>query len=502
MSPPVNLLSDAALRDDRPALWCDGRWYGYRELDARAARLAAVLAAQGIGRGDRVAILAYNHLAHIDLMLAAPRLGFVFMPLNYRLSAAEQRELVGRVAPRLLLADAAHAGAAADLHLPIWPLDQHESRLDTATAPIRTTAVDRDDIHMLLCTGGSTGVPKAARIPYRQILANNRNTAAGWALRADDCAIQATPCFHAALNVFTTPLLALGGRVALLDAFEPGRYLHALQACGATLMFMVPTMYQMLAEHPRFATTEFSRLRWAIAGGAPCPAPLRSRYAARGLHFRQGYGMTEAGVNCFHLPLDEAQQHPDSVGYPLPGTQAMIRRPDGTACAEGEVGELTLAGEHVCAGYEGRDEEWRQVFRDGWLWTGDLARRDAAGRHYIVGRRKEMYISGGENVYPAEVEAALAQLPDVAECAVVGVPDARWGEVGLAAVRLVAGARTDADALRAQLKQRLAGYKLPRHFLFLDELPKSGAGKLHKPAIRQIFERASGGLHEGSHPRD
>ncbi|MFA5939208.1 MAG: AMP-binding protein [Sinimarinibacterium sp.] len=498
----IELLHPPAVRDARPALWHDGRWYSHRELDERAAHLAAVLAAQGIGKGDRVAILAYNHLAHIDLLLAAPRLGFVFTPLNYRLSEAEQRELMRRVAPRLMLADTHHAATAAMLGAPVWSLDLHESRLAAAPAAMTATAVSRDDIHMLLCTGGSTGIPKAARITYRQILANNRNTIEGWDLRADDCAIQATPCFHAALNVFTTPLLALGGRIALLDQFEPGRYLQALEHSGATLMFMVPTMYQMLAEHPRFATADFSRVRWAISGGAPCPAPLRERYAARGLRFRQGYGMTEAGVNCFRLPLHEAQQHPDSVGYPLPYTQAVIRHADGTLCADEEVGELTLAGEHVCAGYDGRDEEWRQVFIDGWLWTGDLARRDAAGRHFIVGRRKEMYISGGENVYPTEVEAALAQLPGVAECAVVGVPDARWGEVGLAAVRLAAGTQADAQMLRSQLKQHLAGYKLPRHFLFLDELPKSGAGKLLKPEIRRIHERASGGLHEGSHPRE
>jgi fatty-acyl-CoA synthase len=213
---------------------------------------------------------------------------------------------------------------------------------------------------------------------------------------------------------------------------------------------------------------------------------VREAFARRGVHFRLGYGMTECGVNCFALGNEEAQQHPDSVGRPMPGLDAVIRTPDGAPVAAGAIGELTLRGQVVCAGYFRKPAESAATIRDGWLWTGDLARQDEAGRFYICGRRKEMYISGGENVYPAEVEAALSQCQGVSECAVIGVPHARWGETGLAAVAARPGAKLSVDLLRTQLKARLAGYKVPTEFLFLDALPKTGAGKIDKPAIRAL----------------
>ena len=472
----------------RPALWWDGRWYRYGELAQRARRLASALAALNVSKGDRVAILAHNHLAHIELVLAAPLLGFIYTPYNFRLSAAEQQALTAYLKPRLMLADAQHLPLARSLGVEILPLAEYESWLASASDAARAICVDELDTHMILLTGGSTGLPKGAMISYRQVHANCASTAAGWGLTPDDCAIKATPCFHAALNVFVTPLLKLGGRVMLMREFEAGAYLGLAGELGATVLFMVPTMYQMLAEHPRFAAADLRQVRWAISGGAPCPPPVRAPYAARGIRFKQGYGMTEAGVNCFAIGLDEAEQHPDAVGRPLPGTQAVIRRADGSACAVGEVGELTLSGPHVCKGYFEREAEWSKVHRDGWLWTGDLARADAQGLFRIVGRSKEMYISGGENVYPAEVEAALSQCAGVAECAVLGVSDEKWGEVGLAAVVMKPGCANDEAALRAELRQRLAGYKVPRAYFFLPALPKSGAGKILKPELRKLYD--------------
>ena len=484
----------ARLQPQRPALWCKQRWFSYAELDARAARLARRLHTLGIGKGDRVAVLALNHALHIDLALAAPRLGCIYTPFNYRLAAHEQREIADYLRPALLFHDALHAVLAQACGVPLRSLDEYEDWLaDADTAALPDPDLTPEDLHMILLTGGSTGLPKGAMIPYRQVLANADNTAQGWELREDDCAIQATPCFHAAFNVFTTPLLYLGGRVILMPQFEPGEYLRLAAQQRATLLFMVPTMFQMLAEHADFANADLSAVRWAISGGAPCPPRIRDLFAARDIRFRQGYGMTEAGVNCFAIGLDEAEAHPDAVGYPLPNTRVAIRHADGRECADGEVGELTLAGSHVCAGYFERGDEWHKSFRDGWLWTGDLAARDAAGLHRIVGRRKEMFISGGENVYPAEVEAALSQCAGVAECAVLGIPHEKWGEVGLAAVALRSGAVTDAAALRDELKSRLAAYKIPREYWFLPALPKSGAGKILKPEILRLYQAFTAG---------
>ncbi len=488
MRPSLDLAARGARRWPlRPALWAAGRWLSYGELDERATRLAARLYALGVRHGDRIGILGPNQLAHFDLLLAAPRLGFIYTPFNHRLSVAETRALFDYVRPRLLLVDAAHAALAQGFTGEQLPLQDHESWLaaaDPGAAPRAATTLD--DAHMLLFTGGSTGTPKGALIPYRQTLANARATVRGWRLTAKDCAIQATPCFHAALNVFSTPLLAIGGRLVLMPAFEPGEYLRLMQATAATRLFMVPTMFRMLAEHPDFASADFSRVRSAISGGAPCPPALRALFAARGIAFRQGFGMTEAGVNCFTISDAEAAAHPLAVGRALPGLQAVVRQPDGSPCAVDEVGELTLKGPQLCSGYFEREAEWAQCCRDGWLWTGDLARVDASGLTFITGRRKEMFISGGENVYPAEIEATLAAHPAVIECAVLGVPHATWGEVGLAAIALREGAVLDAPALDSWLKPQLAGYKRPREFLFMHSLPKTAAGKFNKPEIRRL----------------
>jgi fatty-acyl-CoA synthase len=312
-----------------------------------------------------------------------------------------------------------------------------------------------------------------------------------WGLRADDGCVQATPCFHAAVNALTVPLLHLGARVALLERFDPAAYLEMVTASEATLMFLVPTMYQMVADHPAFASADLGRVRWAISGGAPCPDPVRRAFAQRGVRFKQGYGLTEAGVNCFAIDLDDAAAHPDAVGVPVLRARAAVRREDGGICDAGEVGELTLAGDHLFAGYFERPDATADVLRGGWLWTGDLASRDDAGRYRIVGRRKEMFISGGENVYPAEIERALHDHPDVAACAVVAVPDERWGEVGLMAVVPRPGSELDGDALRAWLRERLARFKVPKHVRVLETLPTSGAGKILKTELRARFEEES-----------
>jgi fatty-acyl-CoA synthase len=494
---PDSVGARAAATPARPALHWRGRWYTYAELDERARTLAARLQAEGVRRGDRVAILALNHLAHVDLVLGAPKLGYVYAPLNHRLSAPEQQAIAGLLEPGLVLHDRANLDKAEATGCRLLPLERYADWLAKPAVPVDAPALSGDDVHMILLTGGSTGLPKGAQIPYRQVCANAQNTAAAWGLTADDCAIQATSAFHAAINVLSTPLWHLGGRVIWMETFDPGEYLELASTHGATVLFMVPTMFQMLTEHPAFAQADLSGVRFAIAGGAPCPPAVRAAFAARGVRFKLGYGMTECGVNCFTISLDEAQQHPESVGRPLPGLQAVIRAPDGAPVAAGAVGELTLSGAAVCAGYFRRPDETREALRDGWLWTGDLARQDEGGRFYICGRRKEMYISGGENVFPAEVEAALSLCRGVAECAVVGIPHPRWGETGLAAVVARHGARLTADNLRLELKARLAGYKMPTEFMFLDALPKTGAGKIAKPEIRALFEQQARGT--GTH---
>lgn len=478
----------AELSPQRRAVWADGRWYTCEALNRRALRLAARLGELGVRPGDRVGILALNHIAHIDLMLAAPKLGFIHAPFNHRLAPSELQALAAYVEPRLMLFASDHADAASALGCESRSLTGYEAWLESAGDPPPVPVLSPDDTHMMLFTGGTTGVPKAAMLPYRQIFTNAVNTVFSWGLTPEDCAIQATPCFHAAVNVLTTPLLYLGGRVVLQSAFEPGEFLALASQHRATLLFLVPAMYQMLAEQTDFAAADLNSVRWAISGGAPCPAPVREAFAAKGVPFKQGYGLTEAGVNCFSIEIDEARAKPQAVGRPVLLAHAILRDAAGEPVPDGEVGELTLAGPHVFKGYFRRPRATAEALRDGWLWTGDLAYRDASGCYTITGRRKEMFISGGENVYPLEVETALYALPGIAECAVVGVPDSRWGEAGLAAVRLQPGTEMSAGALREALRPWLASFKIPRHVLFLDALPKSGAGKILKSALRQEFQ--------------
>lgn len=477
----------AELTPHRPAVLWRGAWLTYADLNDRAERLAGRLHEEGLRPGDRVSILAHNHVAHLDLILATAKTGVVYAPLNSRLAPAEQRDVAAYLRPSLLLHDADHAAGAEATGTPRVALEAYDAWIGDA-GPAPTPDLTPDDPQMILLTGGTTGLPKGAVQPYRQGLANAENTVLSWGLREDDVCVQATPCFHAAVNALTVPLLHVGGRVALMERFEPGAYLDLVAASGATLMFLVPTMYAMVADHPAFAAADLGGVRWAISGGAPCPDPVRRAFSERGVRFKQGYGLTEAGVNCFAIDLDDAAAHPDAVGVPALRARAAVRREDGTVCAPGEVGELTLAGEHLFAGYFERPDATAEVLRDGWLWTGDLASRDREGRYRIVGRRKEMFISGGENVYPAEIERALHDHPHVAACAVLGVPDARWGEVGLMAVVPRDGAALDADALRAWLRERLARYKVPKHAVVLSELPTSGAGKVLKTELRRRFE--------------
>ena len=478
----------AELTPKAEAVFWRGRWYSYEEMNDRAERLAATLLSAGLQSGDRVAVLAHNHLAHLDLILATGKCGVVFSPFNVRLAPREQTMIADYLRPAVVLHDAEHSVKAEATGRPLWSLDEYEERLAGADlgilaqrrAGLPDGPVGPEDTQMILLTGGTTGLPKGAMQPYRQGFYNAVNTVFSWGLRADDCVVQATPCFHAAVNAFAVPLLHHGARIVMQSTFEPGEYLRLVSEQRATILFAVPTMFQLLTQHPDFATADLSSVRWAISGGAACPEPVRAAFAQRGIDLRQGYGLTEAGVNCFSITREQALERPASVGKPVLHGRAVVRRPDGTPCDAGEAGELTIAGGHVFSGYFERPEATAEALRGGWLWSGDLAVVDSEGFFSIVGRRKEMFVSGGENVFPVEVEAAIYDHVAIAECAVVGIEDETWGEVGLAAIVLKAGGDLDETGLRSFLKERIANYKVPKRIVFLEALPKSAAGKVLK----------------------
>jgi fatty-acyl-CoA synthase len=321
--------------------------------------------------------------------------------------------------------------------------------------------------------------------PHRQVAFNAYTTVVCWQLSEDDTSPIFTPLYHAGgLGAFLMPIFAAGGTVVLHARFDAAEVWRTIEAERCTVVLGVPTIWRMLAEAPELDQVDLGHLRWLISGGAPLPRHLIDVYRERGLVLRQGYGLTEVGVNCFAMSSDEAWSHPGSIGRPLMFTEARLVDEQGSELGVDEVGELCFRGPHVSLGYWGDPEATAAVFdSEGWLHTGDMARRDADGFYYIAGRRKEMFISGGVNVYPVEVEAALLQHPGLRDAAVVGVPDATWGEVGVAFVVPAGPGGIDADELEGFLEQRLARYKMPRRCIAVDELPRTAYGKVVKSEL-------------------
>lgn len=473
-----------------------GARYTWQTLDRRARALAALLReGYGVRQGDRVTVLALNAPEYLDAFYACALLGAILVPLNWRLTSTELTMLLGDSAPTVMLADERFAAMARDVAarqpsgldvLSFADFPGPDEALAARVAPF--AAVDGEEPVLLLYTSGTTGVPKGALLSHRMITWNAINTQVSWGLREDDITPTFAPLFHAGgINVLTTPLAHCGGTVVLLRSSEPEAILRTIAAEHCTIVFAVPTVFQRMMEHPAFETTDWSSVRFCVTGGSSCPLPVIERYAARGLVFRQGYGLTEVGVNCFSLAPEDALRKAGSVGQPVFHSQARIVDEDGRDVPPGSVGELALAGPHVCSGYWRRPDATAEAYRAGWWHTGDQARRDADGYYYIVGRRKDMYISGGENIYPAEIEQVLAMHPDVVEAAVIAEPDDRWGEVGVAVVVPRAPDALTGDAVIAFCGERLARYKLPHRVVFVESLPRNAMGKVIKQELRQRY---------------
>ncbi|MEQ8816385.1 MAG: long-chain fatty acid--CoA ligase [Thalassobaculum sp.] len=473
----------------------------YRELDARACRFAAALRGRGIAPGDRIAILAHNAASFFEILFACGKARAVLVPLNWRQTVAELAPLVDDCAPRLLLHDAGNAGLAAGLAaarpgLPLLPvLAEGEAPAAGSYQEMRDAAEQRHDwdpvwpadgLWYMLYTSGTTGRPKAVMQTFGMAHANFVNLAGAIDLTARDVTPNYLPLFHTAgINLHSLPTLIAGGSVKVMPGFDPDRFLDLIEAGELTALLAVPAIYQALAVHDRFASADLSGVRSWSSGGAPLPHALIDLYAARGVTICQGYGMTETGPTTFLMRPEEAVRKRGSVGKPLLMTESRIVGPDGRDVPAGEAGELLIRGANVTPGYWNRPDATAETLDpEGWLHTGDVARADDDGYVFIVDRIKDMYISGGENVYPAEIENVLLGHPDLLEVAVVGVPDGRWGEVGRAYVVPRAGRRVDEAGLRAWCRERLAGYKLPKSVAVVDDLPRTPAGKVRKHVLR------------------
>jgi fatty-acyl-CoA synthase len=464
-----------------------GRTLTYAALDERAARAAALFESLGVGPGDRVAILCRNRSAFFEALFACAKLGAILVPLNWRMPPAELDGLLADSAPSLLLHDGDESAAVRRLAEPPPALDldeAYEAGLAAAAPRPGRARWGEDDIWYLIYTSGTTGRPKGVIYTYRMALANLVNIGTAIGLSAADTTLAFLPNFHTAgINLHALPTLLEGGRVLLLPAFDAESAVALLEAGRVDTFFAVPAVYRALADHPGFAAaTRRAGVRHWGCGGAPLPDSLALRLRDLGLRVCNGMGRTETGPTAFLSSTAEAWDRIGSVGKPQLLVGARIVDEEGRDVAAGEVGELLFAGPAVTPGYWNDPEGTRAAFTpDGWLRSGDLARRDCDGFYWVAGRRKEMFISGGENVYPAEVENVLAAHPDLVEAAVVPAPDPAWGEVGHAFLRVAPGRpEPDEAALRAFCRARLAGYKVPARFAFVEDFPRTPAGKIQK----------------------
>ncbi len=485
-----------------------GDRFTYTELSRRARRCAAGLHSLGIEPGDRVGLLAHNRIDFLDVFLAAGASGIVVVPIGTRLTAGEVAHIVRDSGLKALVYDGELGDVVAGLRdlaeLPWWialdepaPGDLPYTELLARAEQSDWTPVRCDPEHpyCLLYTSGTTGAPKGVITPHRMVAFNGYNTVVSWQLRDDDVSPVFTPLYHAGgLGAFLIPIFTVGGTVVLHRHFDPDEIWRTIERERCTVVLGVPTIWKMLMETESFATADLASVRWLISGGAPLPQYLIEAYQERGVVFKQGYGLTEVGVNCFAMTVEDSVTKRGSIGRPMMLTQARTVDSEGRDVGPEEVGELHLRGPHVCAGYWRNPEATSAALDpDGWFHTGDLARRDADGFFYIAGRIKDMLISGGVNIYPAEIEAELLQHPGVQDAAVVGVPHPTWGEMGVAFVVPRGAEPPTADDLSEFLKPRIARYKIPREVVVVDALPRTPYGKVVKPTLRERWIADHGG---------
>ena len=475
----------------------------YRQMNERANRLANWLRREGgVEFGDRVAILARDGVEHLDTFFACSKIGAIHTALNWRLHWRELAQIVENTTPKVLVFSDDFREAAAQLqtaeeaqslchYLHIEGEGAGSSRhfesmmQQSAETAVGNDRIEEETIAALIFTGGTTGLPKAAQVSHRMIAWNALNTIIH-DLHHDDIYLNVFPLFHTGgLFVYTLPQIILGGTTILMRQFEPGRILTLIEQEQVTVFAGVPTMYQMLTQAENWAEVDLSSLRFCTSGGAPLPVPLVQQYTAeKGIRFKQGFGMTEFGPGIFALASQDAIEKAGSIGRPNFYVAARIVDEENRPLGPGEVGELVLKGPSQSSGYFNDPQASAEAVDEaGWFHSGDVATFDADWYFTIVDRKKDMFISGGENVFPAEIEAVLYKHPAVHQCAVLGVPDEKWGEVGLACVVLKAGTAATGEELITYLSANLARYKVPRRVELLDALPISGAGKILKRAL-------------------
>ncbi len=462
----------------------------YGELHNAGEQLSQFLTQEkGIAKGDRIAVISDFGLAYFVLFAAAQKLGFVLVPINERLAAREVAFLLGNCEPSLLVYEEKHATLAKESNAELnIDTSSNEDIMNWCQGNLNIDLPDgptEEDPVFILYTSGTTGFPKGALYTHKMMMWNSLNTALRLNVTAFDHTLMVMPPFHTGgWNVLTTPFLHFGASVTVLPKFEADEVLQLLESEGSTLFMAVPTMVRMLAYSPLFDSAKLDKLRYFIVGGEALPIPLIEKYAAKNVMIRQGYGLTEVGTNVTSLAAEDAIRKRGSIGFPNFYIETRLVKEDGEEASTNEIGELWLKGPVVTPGYWKNPEATAKSLENGWFKTGDLLRKDEEGYLYVVDRIKNMFISGGENVYPAEVEKYLASHPSISEVAVVGIADDKWGEVGKAII--VSTDNLSGEELKAFCVKGLAKFKVPKQFVFLDALPKTDSGKIDRKGLATL----------------
>ena len=456
----------------------------YAILWERIEEATRALGSRGIVRGDRVAFLGYNNPDMLLLLFALARLGAILVPLNWRLTVAEHRLIVQDCAPRLLFAEPEFAAHAAELGAPVCLILDGKWREGEATPDL----AGRDDDDMLVMyTSGTTGRPKGAVLRQSALIWNGFNSIHAHDLSQRDHVLSPLPMFHVGgLNNQTLPALLAGATVTLQQRFEPGQWLTDVASRRPTVSLLVPAAMQAVLSHPNWDKTDLSSLKIINSGSMVVPESLIRAFHARGVPVGQIYGSTETAPIASILQKEDAMTMVGSAGKPALHCEIRISADDyGTEAPVGAVGEIWVRGPNVMRGYWNDPKATASVFHEEWFKTGDLARRDRGGFLWIAGRTKDVIISGGENIYPAEIENVLADCPSVAESTVIGIEDPRWGETACACIVRRPGAALDERGVLSLFHDRLARYKHPRRIVFVDELPKNAMGKVQKFELKR-----------------
>ena len=470
------------------------RSWTYSDFNLRVTALANYLSLEfKLKKGERLAFYSFNRVEHVFFFFACVKIGVIFVPLNFRLTPNELDYLIKDSNPSLLVYEKPFEENINKLNsinkaLKLSELSDFSdlifSKINSITLN-KNVILNAEDVVLILYTSGTTGVRKGVMINHRMLFWNSINTELRLNINSNDHTQNFAPFFHTgAWNVLLTPFVHQGASLTLLPKFDADLILRLFEEEKTTIFFGVPTMLQMMSESPLFDKVELSSIRYAVVGGAPMSIPLINKWNEKGVFIRQGYGLTEVGPNCFSLHQDDAKRKIGSIGFPNFYINAKVIGENNALCSNNKVGELCLKSPVVTPGYWNKPEETANSIKDGWFRTGDMMLKDDEGYFYVIDRKKNMFISGGENVYPAEIEKIILSNKCVEDCAVIGVEDTKWGEVGKAFIVAKKNCKLKKEEIIKFCSDKLAKYKIPKYVQFVEVLPRNEAGKIDRKKLK------------------